>query len=156
MKKATKILEWIIFIGSKILLIPFYLKLFVTLFKLGNHFIIQGEVSNVDLISTLEDVDIVMIANLVKMIIVGSYHSFVSKSHEYTEEVSLTSGILKVKIATSVIGVTTIHLLQTFLNSTLMTNDLLYKQLLILASFIVGALSLAFIDYLHCKTETKH
>jgi uncharacterized protein (TIGR00645 family) len=155
MNKAIKVLEWIIFVGSKILLIPFYLKLFVTLVRLGYHFIVQGEVSNSDLISTLEDVDVVMIANLVKMIIVGSYHSFVSKLHGYADDASLTSGILKIKISTSVIGVTTIHLLQSFLNSENLTNDAIYKQLLMLASFIVGALALAYIDHLHCKIE-KH
>jgi len=54
---------------------------------------------------TLHAVDIVMIANLVKMIITGSYHSFIDKTHnEEIEKVS--SGMLKVKMSTSILGVT--------------------------------------------------
>jgi uncharacterized membrane protein YqhA len=43
-----------------------------------------------------------MIANLVKMIITGSYHSFVDKEHGFKGE-NANSGMLKVKISTSLI-----------------------------------------------------
>ena len=56
---------------------------------------------------TLEDVDIVMIANLVKMIITGSYNSFVSKKHDDENE-KVSSGMLKVKMSTSIMGVSAI------------------------------------------------
>lgn len=119
------------------------------------HFFYQGELSNEDLMSTLEDVDIVMIANLVKMIITGSYNSFVDKSHGIEGE-QVSSGALKVKMATSVMGVSSIHLLQTFINAANIAQDVINKQLLIHGIFIVGAILLAVIDYLHCKSETKH
>ena len=109
-----KMIETVIF-SSKWLLIPFYLKLFLTLGKLMYHFFSEGTLSNEDLMSTLEDVDIVMIANLVKMIITGSYNSFVDKTHSEDAE-KVSSGVLKVKMATSIMGVSSIHLLQTFIN----------------------------------------
>ena len=149
---VKRIIENVIF-SSKWLLIPFYLKLFVTLIKLMYHFFVQGHLGNEDLMSTLEDVDIVMIANLVKMIITGSYNSFVSKAHGVEGE-QASSGLLKVKMATSIIGVSAIHLLQTFINSANESYDTIYKQLMIHGIFIIGALALAFIDYLHCKTDT--
>ena len=114
MKHINLVIEKIIF-SSKWLLIPFYLKLFWTLIKLLIHFFNEGHLSNEDLLSTLEDVDIVMIANLVKMIITGSYNSFVSKSHCDDSE-KISSGGLKVKMTTSIVGVSSIHLLQTFIN----------------------------------------
>lgn len=149
-----KIIERIIF-SSKWLLIPFYLKLFWTLIKLGWHFFHDGSLNNNDLMSTLEDVDIVMIANLVKMIITGSYNSFVDKYHGVEGE-QVSSGALKVKMATSIMGVSSIHLLQSFINADNLTLDVIYKQLIIHGIFILGALFLAVIDYLHSKTETKH
>lgn len=150
-----KIIERIIF-SSKWLLIPFYLKLFWTLGKLMYHFFTQGSVANADLMNTLEDVDIVMVANLVKMIITGSYNSFVDKSHGVEGE-QITSGALKVKMAASVIGVSSIHLLQTFINAGNTEMATIVKQIIIHGVFIVGAATLALVDYLHCKAETlKH
>jgi uncharacterized protein (TIGR00645 family) len=146
-------LEAIIF-GSKWLLIPFYLKLFWTLAKLMYSFFVFGSLSNEDLMSVLEDVDIVMIANLVKMIITGSYNSFVDKSHNYSGE-HISSGGLKVKMATSVIGVSSIHLLKTFIDAANIPIEVIHKQILMHGFFIIGATMLALIDYLHMKS-TPH
>lgn len=148
----TNLIESIIF-NSKWLLIPFYLKLFWTLIKLLQHFVFEGHLSNEHLMETLEDVDIVMIANLVKMIITGSYNSFVDKNHKFTGE-QVSSGALKVKMSTSIIGVSSIHLLQTFINAAnILDMNLIYKQVLIHVVFIVGAIALAHIDLLHAKSE---
>lgn len=149
-----KIIEKLIF-SSKWLLIPFYFKLFWTLIKLLYHFFIQGKLANEDLMSTLEDVDIVMIANLVKMIITGSYNSFVDKSHGVEGE-QVSSGALKVKMATSVMGVSSIHLLQTFINAENISQETINKQLMVHGIFIIGAGVLAIIDYLHVRSESKH
>jgi len=147
------IIEKVIFF-SRWLLIPFYLKLFYTLTLLLYQFVIEGHLSNEILMQTLEDVDIVMIANLVKMIITGSYNSFVSKDHsENTEKVS--SGLLKVKMSTSIMGVSSIHLLKSFIESPTLDWDIIHKQVYIHLIFIVGSLVLAYIDYLHEKT-VKH
>lgn len=146
-----KIIEKIIF-SSKWLLIPFYLKLFYTLLILLYSFVIEGHLSNEILLQTLEDVDIVMIANLVKMIITGSYNSFVSKEHtEQTENVS--SGLLKVKMSTSIMGVSSIHLLKSFIEAPVLDWDTILKQVFIHGIFIVGAIVLAKIEYLHTKSE---
>lgn len=152
--RIKKIIELIIF-SCKWLLIPFYLKLFWTLAKLMYHFFVGGQLSNHDLMSTLEDVDIVMIANLVKMIITGSYNSFVDKSHGVEGE-QVSSGMLKVKMSTSIMGVSSIHLLQTFIDAENITQEVINKQIFIHSIFIVGAIALAVIDFLHCKSESNH
>lgn len=147
-----KIIEKIIF-SSKWLLIPFYLYLFWTLIYLMVHFVSDGHINSETLMATLEGVDVVMIANLVKMIITGSYNSFVDKNHEEKSE-KVSSGLLKVKMSTSVMGVSSIHLLQTFISADTTDWDVVWKQVLIHGVFIVGSAFLAWIDYLHCKTET--
>lgn len=157
-EQLKDLVEKVIF-NSKWLLIPFYLKLFYTLARLLYFFVFHGEITNEELMGALHAVDSVMIANLVKMIITGSYNSFVSKNHsEETEKVS--SGMLKVKMATSIMGVTSIHLLQTFINVDInhaaVTWEIIYKQVFIHGTIIVGSLILAVIDYLHCLSDSKH
>ena len=137
---------------SKWLLIPFLIKLFFTLGMLLYHFILENHISNEDLMTTLEAVDTVMVATLVKMIITGSYHSFVDKNHGEPGENS-SSGLLKVKLASSIMGVTSIHLLQSFINVEHLSWDTINKQLIIHGIFMGGCLVLAIVDYLHCKSE---
>lgn len=137
---------------SKWLVIPFLIKLFFTLGVLLYHFVLENHISNEDLMSTLEAVDTVMVATLVKMIITGSYHSFVDKNHGEPGENS-SSGLLKVKLASSIMGVTSIHLLQTFINVEHLSWETINKQLIIHGIFMVGCLVLAIVDYLHCKSE---
>ncbi len=148
-----KIIEMIIF-SSKWLLIPFYLYLFYTLGYLMIHFIPDGHIGSETLMATLEAVDVVMIANLVKMIITGSYNSFVDKNHEEASE-KVSSGLLKVKMSTSVMGVSSIHLLQSFISAETLEWDVIWKQVLIHGVFILGSAFLAWIDYLHEKAG-KH
>jgi uncharacterized protein (TIGR00645 family) len=154
--KRKEFVEKIIF-NIKWLLIPAYLNLAWFLSKLLFNFIAFQHVTNEILMESLEAVDIVMIANLLVMIITGSYTSFISKIHNGEIE-KTSSGLLKVKMSTSILGVTTIHLLKTFIecsNKVAPDWDLIYKQSFIHAIFIVGCLALAVIDYLHGKND-KH
>lgn len=144
-------LEKLVF-SIKWLLIPFYLKLFWTLMVLLYRFY-QGHTTTDDIIHVLEDVDVVMIANLVKMIVTGSYSSFVNKYHGEEKE-KTTSGMLKVKMAGSLVGVSSIFMLKEFLEAGGIDPQTLTKLLLIHASFLVGALILAVMDYLHVKSHT--
>ncbi len=149
--KIKKFIEFIIF-SSKWLLIPFYLYLFYTLVHLMIHFVPDGHIGSETLMATLEAVDVVMIANLVKMIITGSYNSFVDKNHEEASE-KVSSGLLKVKMSTSVMGVSSIHLLQSFISAETLDWDTIWKQVLIHGVFIIGSAFLAWIDYLHEKSS---
>lgn len=137
---------------SKWLLIPFYVRLIYTLLSLLYHFYVYGHVSNEQVMLTLESVDIVMIANLIKMVITGSYHSFIDKNHTQDSE-SSSSGILKIKLSSSLIGISSIHLLQTFVNIEKTTTEAIMGQVIIHVAFILGCLGLAFVEYLHIKGD---
>lgn len=155
-KKRKALVETIIF-NIKWMLIPAYLNLAWFLLTLIFNFIAHQHVSSEMLMECLEAVDIVMIANLIVMIITGSYTSFISKSHN-SETEKTSSGLLKVKMSTSILGVTTVHLLKTFIECSgdaIPNWDLIYKQCFIHGMFMVGSLILAIIDYLHSKND-KH
>jgi len=107
------------------------------------------------MLTFIELIDITMIANLGKMIITGSYNSFVSKDHgEQGENVS--SGMLKVKMATSLVGVTGIGLLQKSIDVVSVNWDTLYKLGYVHIIFLFSAIILGLVDYLHEKTAKQH
>lgn len=157
-------IEFILFKGSKLFLYPFYFGLLIAMaiyatkyFEEISHLVRESGSLNGEsvMMIILELVDIVMIANLIKMIITGSYTSFITKDHDEKSE-KASSGMLKVKMSTSLIGVSSIHLLQTFINAENVSWDIIYKQLLIHASFMLGSILLMVIEYLHVKSEDHH
>ncbi len=145
-----KRIEWLIF-NIRWLLIPFYLKLFYTLLQLLLAFYRGGVNMELEL-SALEDIDIVMIANLVKMVSTGSYNSFVSKEHIYKNE-NNSSGQLKVKTMTSLMGICAIAMLKNYLEIGKVSWDTVYKQGFIFGLFTISAIILAKIDLMHVKGE---
>jgi len=84
------------------------------------------------------------------MVCTGSYQSFVDKVSENTEKVS--SGLLKVKMATSLIGITSIHLLQVFIKPPT-NNRELYIKIGTHIVFLLSAIALGWIDTIHSKSE---
>jgi len=155
---AKKILEDFIF-NIKWVLVLFYVGLIGVLLLYGYTFAKelvlvfknQPESTEQMKIVVLDMVDIVMIANLIKMIITGSYNSFISKDHGRLNE-RISSGMLKIKIMTSVIIVSTIGLLKSFVADSV-SWDVVNKQIYIYGIFLVGALVLGILEYLHIKGE---
>lgn len=103
------------------------------------------------LITILEFADVAMIANLIVMIIFGTYSS-ISKDHNY-KEFNLSSGVLKMKMSTSLVGVSSIHLLQTFITSRVVTWDEFYRQCAIHMIFLFGSVSLMWVEKIYVQTE---
>jgi len=97
-------------------------------------------------------VDVVMIANLLIMVIIGGYETFVSRIRmdghpdkpEWLSHVN--PNVLKVKLAMSIIGISSIHLLKSFINAHNLTTDTLMWQTIIHMAFIASAIGLAVID----------
>ncbi|MGV8825167.1 TIGR00645 family protein [Methylibium petroleiphilum] len=99
-------------------------------------------------------IDVVMISNLLIMVIVGGYETFVSRmnleSHpDQPEWLShVNASVLKVKLATAIIGISSIHLLKTFINAGNYTDKVLLWQTLIHITFLLSALAIAYTDKL--------
>ena len=99
-------------------------------------------------------IDVVMISNLLIMVIVGGYETFVSrlnlKGHPDEPEwlSHVNANVLKVKLATAIIGISSIHLLKTFINAHNLSDKVLLWQTVIHMTFIVSAVSIAYIDRL--------
>ena len=99
-------------------------------------------------------IDVVMIANLLIMVIIGGYETFVSRLNldghpdepEWLSHVN--AGVLKVKLATALIGISSIHLLKTFIEAETKPSQMILWQVVIHMTFVVSALMLAWIDKL--------
>ena len=99
-------------------------------------------------------IDVVMISNLLIMVIVGGYETFVSRMNldghpDQPEWLShVNASVLKVKLATAIIGISSIHLLKTFINADNYTDRVLIAQTLIHVAFLLSALAIAATDKL--------
>jgi uncharacterized protein (TIGR00645 family) len=99
-------------------------------------------------------IDVVMISNLLIMVIVGGYETFVSRMNleghrdqpEWLRHVN--ASVLKVKLATAIIGISSIHLLKTFINAANYDEKVLLWQTVIHFTFLLSALAIAYTDKL--------
>ncbi|WP_028605170.1 TIGR00645 family protein [Ottowia thiooxydans] len=104
-------------------------------------------------------IDVVMISNLLIMVIIGGYETFVSRLNleghrDQPEWLShVNASVLKVKLALSIIGISSIHLLKTFINADNYTDKVLIAQTAIHAVFLLSALAIAYTDKLMSAAE---
>lgn len=156
--------------SSRWMQLPLYLGLivaqgvYVVLFLKELMHLIHGATSlseQLIMLAVLGLIDVVMISNLLVMVIVGGYETFVSRLRlqghpdlpEWLSHVNAT--VLKVKLAMAIIGISSIHLLKTFIAiGTLGTESSPYTetgvmwQAIIHMIFILSAIGIAYTDYL--------
>jgi uncharacterized protein (TIGR00645 family) len=111
-------------------------------------------------------IDVVMISNLLIMVIVGGYETFVSRMHlenhpDQPEWLShVNASVLKVKLATAIIGISSIHLLKTFINAGAHETKTLVAQTVIHIVFLLSAMAIAYADRIMAATlhadQDKH
>jgi uncharacterized protein (TIGR00645 family) len=158
--KFLKTMKSLIF-WSRWLQAPLYLGLIVAqgvyvyqfLVELAHLVVKTGSMSDTDImLIVLGLIDVVMIANLLIMVIVGGYETFVSRldlqNHpDQPEWLShVNAGVLKVKLATALIGISSIHLLKTFINAANLPETAIFWQVMIHLTFVVSALAMAWTD----------
>ena len=106
-------------------------------------------------------IDVVMISNLLIMVIVGGYETFVSRMNleghpDQPEWLShVNASVLKVKLATAIIGISSIHLLKTFINAQHYSEKVIVAQTVIHITFLLSALAIAAADRImpHAKQD---
>lgn len=105
-------------------------------------------------------IDVVMISNLLIMVIVGGYETFVSRMNlqghpDQPEWLShVNASVLKTKLAMAIVGISSIHLLKTFINAGAYESKVLIAQTVIHSVFLLSALAIAYTDRI--VTSTHH
>lgn len=157
--------------ASRWLLAPIYLGLSLMLFCLAIKFfqevihtfsviITMGEA---DLILTaLSLIDISLVGSLIVMVMFSGYENFVSKIDLEDEDKKLDwhgkldANTLKLKVAASIVAISSIHLLQKFMEVQNIPNDKLMWYVIIHITFVVSALLLACLDRVAFAGQRKH
>jgi uncharacterized protein (TIGR00645 family) len=107
-------------------------------------------------------VDITMVLNLLVMVIIGGYSTFVSRMHLDSHEdrpdwlEKIDAGTLKVKLAGALVGISGIHLLKSFINIGNKNIEQVKWQIIIHVVFLFSALMLAYTEkILHSSHHRK-
>ena len=104
-------------------------------------------------------IDVVMISNLLIMVIVGGYETFVSRMHleghpDQPEWLShVNASVLKTKLAMAIVGISSIHLLKTFINADKYEEKVLIAQTVIHIVFLLSTVAIAYTDNLMTRTQ---
>jgi uncharacterized protein (TIGR00645 family) len=158
MKRLELAIESII-LASRWLLVVFYLGLGLAIAvyavsfgaKLFEFLSTALEISDTTtILKILGLIDAALVASLVVMVIISGYENFVSRFDEHDGEVhwlgTIDVGSLKVKVASTIVAISSIHLLQVFLNHAIYTSDQLMWLTIMHLAFVFSALLLAYID----------
>ncbi|SDC68273.1 TIGR00645 family protein [Massilia sp. PDC64] len=107
-------------------------------------------------------IDVVMISNLLIMVIVGGYETFVSRMYledhpDQPEWLShVNASVLKTKLAMAIIGISSIHLLKTFINAQSYDAKTIIAQTCIHAVFLLSAMAIAYTDRIMTNTQSDN
>jgi len=160
MKKLENIFENIIF-ASRWVQAPLYGGLIVGAVLYAYKFLVellhlcvtvQTITEEVLMLGVLTLVDITMVLNLLIMVIIGGYATFVSRIHLDQHEdrpdwlQKIDAGTLKVKLAGSLVGVSGIHLLKSFINISNKSLESVKWQIIIHVVFLFSTIMLAFTE----------
>ena len=157
--------------ASRWLLAPLYLGLSLALVTLSVKFFIElahsirhvFDLSEADIVlSLLGLVDLTLVAGLIVMVMFSGYENFVSRI-DLTGEGDklgwlgkLDAGTLKLKVAASIVAISSIHLLRVFMDANQISNDKLMWFAIIHMTFVFSAVLLGVLDRMTARSHSQH
>ena len=167
--KSLELLVERIILSSRWILVAFYLGLVAALavyaVSFGYKFLkVAGNVftySEAEMIlAMLGLIDAALVASLIVMVMISGYENFVSRFDEADDQVSflgkLDAGSLKIKVASSIVAISSIHLLQVFLNANQYTEGKLMWLTIMHLAFVVSAVMLGFLEVMMNKKKAPY
>ena len=156
-------------VASRWLQAPLYFGLIIVLgivvvkfpFKIWELISQSMSIAEPDLVlAVLSLVDLILVANLVVMVIISGYENFVShiEAQSISRKLSwfgkLDAGSIKIKLASSIVAISSIHLLQRFLESADFDNSKLYAMVVMQMAFVATALLLTYMERLSASKKS--
>jgi uncharacterized protein (TIGR00645 family) len=153
-----------IFLGLSLALIALGVKFFQEVWHVFNHLL---EVEEADLVLTvLAMIDIALVATLIVMVMFSGYENFVSTidakgSDSLNWLGKLDAGTLKLKVAASIVAISSIHLLRIFMQvgnkeRDFYTNEQIMWYVILHMTFVVSALLLGVLDKIAFAKHRDH
>jgi uncharacterized protein (TIGR00645 family) len=139
-----------IYLGLSLALVVLGIKFFQEVFHIFPLILSINEADMVLVILSL--VDMALVGGLIIMVMLSGYENFVSQIdiEEGAEKLDwlgkLDAGSLKQKVAASIVAISSIHLLQKFMNAIQIDNDKLMWYVIIHLTFVLSAIGMAYVD----------
>ena len=150
--------RWILaplYVGLSLALLALFIKFFQELYHFIP-FILELDESQL-VLKLLSLIDLTLVGSLIVIVMFSGYENFVSRLDigEATEKLDWLGthdyGSLKMKVATSIVAISSIHLLKIFMNIETTDNDKVMWSALLHLTFVISALLMGYLDKL-----TKH
>ncbi|MFK7730855.1 MAG: TIGR00645 family protein [Pseudomonadales bacterium] len=151
--------RWIlapIYLGLSVALLALLLKFFEECYHLLAHIFELSEAEMV--LKVLSMIDMAMVGGLIVMVMMSGYENFVSKLDVGDDEEKLSwlgkmdSSSLKAKIAASIVAISSIHLLQIFMNTQNINDEKIYWYIMLHLTFVGSAFAMGMLDYITKKS----
>jgi uncharacterized protein (TIGR00645 family) len=149
-----------VYLGLSLALIALGVKFFQETYHVLTHVLVEDEANLV--LRLLAMVDLVLVGSLIVMVMFSGYENFVSRIDvdEGTEKLGwlgkLDANSLKLKVASSIVAISSIHLLRAFMDATKIENDKLMWYVIIHLTFVVSAVMMGVLDRISFAPHRKH
>lgn len=147
-----------IYLGLSLALIALGLKFFQELLHLLPHVLAMTEADMVLLVLSL--IDLAMVGGLIVMVMMSGYENFVSRLDVAGDGEKLAwlgtmdASSLKMKIAASIVAISSIHLLKVFMNALNTPNDKILWYVILHLTFVISAFIMGYLDRISKKPHT--
>ena len=149
-----------LYLGLSLALVALGIKFFQEVYHVLSHILVASESDMV--LTLLALIDLVLVGSLIVMVMFSGYENFVSRL-EVGEEADklgwlgkLDAGTLKLKVAASIVAISSIHLLRAFMNAQQIPNDKLMWYVIIHLTFVASAVLMGVLDRIAFASHREH
>jgi uncharacterized protein (TIGR00645 family) len=162
-EQALYVSRWLlapIYLGLSIAVLALGIKFFQELWHVMRHILEMAESDMV--LTVLSLIDLTLVGSLIVMVMFSGYENFVSAidldddTHKLDWLGKLDSNTLKLKVAVSIVAISSIHLLRVFMEIREIPNDKLMWYVIIHMAFVLSALLMAVLDKIAFATHRVH
>jgi uncharacterized protein (TIGR00645 family) len=149
-----------VYLGLSLALIALGIKFFQEIYHVMTHVLFEGEADLV--LRLLAMVDLVLVGSLIVMVMFSGYENFVSRIDvEDGKETlgwlgKLDANSLKLKVASSIVAISSIHLLRAFMDAPQIAADTLKWYVIIHLTFVVSAVMMGVLDRISFASHRNH
>jgi uncharacterized protein (TIGR00645 family) len=149
-----------LYLGLSLALVALGIKFFQEVYHVLAHILVASEADMV--LTILALIDLVLVGSLIVMVMFSGYENFVSRLEvgEQADKLGwlgkLDAGTLKLKVAASIVAISSIHLLRAFMNAQQIPNDKLFWYVVIHLTFVTSAVLMGVLDRLAFASHREH
>ncbi len=149
-----------LYLGLSLALVALGIKFFQEVYHVLSHILTSSEADMI--LTLLALIDLVLVGSLIVMVMFSGYENFVSRLEvgETADKLGwlgkLDAGTLKLKVAASIVAISSIHLLRAFMDAQQIPNDKLLWYVIIHLTFVVSAVLMGVLDRMAFAAHRDH